>query len=122
MKLLLACSAGVAATLVAVSVASAERSARPALAVADETPVVLRGSGFKPGERVRVFLQAGEGKWTRTTEAGSAGGFTVRFPLALPGCGQPSAHAFGSEGSRARLLPARRVDRSCGPGSGLPDR
>lgn len=99
------------------SATGAETLARPSLVLVGESPLVLRGSGFKANERVTVFVQAGK-KWTRRAEATSSGSFAMRFPEAVSACAGVSAQAFGARGSRARLLPLAR--RACWPG--LPDR
>ena len=108
----------VAAVLTVAGLAGAQVSARPSLVLVGENPLVLRGNGFKANERVTVFVQAGE-TWTRKADASLSGSFALRLPVAVPACGGVSAHAFGTRGSRARLL--RLVRRGCWGGS-LPDR
>lgn len=121
MKKAVLCTAtcGAVIALAAAAGTGASSSARPLLGVADENPLVIRGTGFKANERVIVYLQAEE-RWTRRIEATPSGSFSVRFPTVMPARRALTAHAFGSRGSRARLLPARVVHRADLPG--LPQR
>jgi hypothetical protein len=67
----------------------------------DASPVAFRGTGFKPGERVRISVYAGE-RATKRTAAGARGRFVVRFAGLDPNaCSGFSALAVGNEGSRA---------------------
>jgi hypothetical protein len=80
----------------------------PRLQTLDRSPVVVRGTSFRPAERVTVVLDAG-GTWRRTATADSDGRFTVRFAVRLGACDDFRLQAFGSKGSRARSLPERRT-------------
>jgi hypothetical protein len=80
---------------------------RASLHAVDMQPLVVRGTGFEPNERVRLMLSSADGQRWRTTDAGAAGRFTMRFGVSIGGCGRFSVQAFGSRGSRARLLPLR---------------
>jgi hypothetical protein len=77
------------------------------LRVMDTTPVTVRGWGFEGRERVSVVLNAG-GDWDSavrmTTDAGV---FTVRFDDSLGSCERLSVRAWGSRGSRARVMTPR---------------
>lgn len=86
------------------------------LRLVDRTPVVIRGAGFAPHERVTVVLAAGSRSTNRVT-ANAGGAFIARFKLALGRCTRYSVQAFGSTGSRARLMPSR-VTVDCIPGDG----
>jgi hypothetical protein len=67
----------------------------------DASPVAFRGVGFKPRERVRVSVYAGE-RATKRLTVGPRGGFVVRFAGLDPNaCTGFSAVAVGNEGSRA---------------------
>jgi hypothetical protein len=79
----------------------------PGLRVVDRTPVTVRATGFAPGERVGVRLAARGRAWTRRSAAGEAGSLTIRFRVSLGRCDRYTLQAFGSAGSRARLLPTR---------------
>jgi len=104
------------ACIVVVPVACA-RSHRAQLWVGGTAPLMIRGSGFKARESVKVivFLQReiarGVTKKTtmrRTVTATAAGTFAVRFRTAASGCGIPKVIARGSLGSRAAwLVPSR---------------
>jgi hypothetical protein len=71
------------------------------LRLGDEAQMTFRGSGFRPGERVKVTVVAGRRAvhWATT---GTRGGFVVRFQgLYVNGCEGISAIAVGNRGSRA---------------------
>jgi hypothetical protein len=65
------------------------------------SPLRLKGSGFHPGERVKVTVtpSASEGV-TRRVRAGRSGSFTVGFP-GIDACGGVEGVARGNRGSRA---------------------
>ena len=85
---------------------------RPALAVTDTRPFEVRGAGFEPRERVQVLLSANGAQRWQNTVATSAGTFTVEFRLSLGACSRFTMQAFGSKGSRARIL-TRRAQPDC---------
>jgi hypothetical protein len=89
---------------------SAQGSAAPRLRMVDASPVWLAGSGFAPGERVRVHARAGLAHRTRHARADAHGRFRVRFAhLAHDLCSESlSATATGVYGHRATLKRARR--------------
>ena len=90
-----------AAVLAVATLASARAATRPALRLMDASPVAFRGVGFKPHERVRVSVYAGE-RATKRAVAGVRGRFVVRFSNLDPNaCSGFSAIAVGNEGSRA---------------------
>lgn len=67
----------------------------------DASPVAFRGVGFKPHERVRISVYAGE-RATKRLTAGIRGGFVARFPSLDPNaCTGFSAVAVGNDGTRA---------------------
>jgi len=67
----------------------------------DASPVAFRGLGFKPHERVRVSVYAGE-RAAKRVAAGARGGFVVRFAGLDPNaCAGFGAVAVGNQGSRA---------------------
>ena len=90
---------------------------RPLLAVTDTRPFEVRGVGFEPRERVQVLLAANGAQRWRTTVASAAGAFTVEFRVSLGACSRFTMQAFGSKGSRARILP-RRAQIDCVSPSG----
>ena len=75
-------------------------SRRATLVPVKAGPLELRGSGFKPGERVGVTVSAGESRVTRDVRAGPTGTFVLSSP-GIQTCSGVSADAVGSEGSRA---------------------
>jgi hypothetical protein len=103
------------ASLVVVASTTAAPMSPASLRVVDERPLTVAGSGFAPRERVAVRLDA-HGRWSRSVSALRSGAFRVRFPVSI-GCDGYSLHAFGSRGSRARLVSGIRA---CVPE--LPDR
>ena len=90
---------------------SSEITRPPATAVVrvpNTTPFVVRGTRFKPNERVRVVAQA-EGRHLRTVVATAKGAFTARFARITVGrCGGYFVRATGNKGSSAsvRHMPA----------------
>jgi hypothetical protein len=112
---------GACALALAGGAAAADRGsagARASLHVLDMQPLVVRGTGFESGERVQLLLSTGEGQVWRAKVAGTAGGLTARFGVAIGGCGRFSVFAHGSRGSRARLLPRRSVIDCVAPTTG----
>lgn len=93
-------------SLLAVANASAGLSDRPTLRLADRTPLVVVGGGFEPRERVTLVLVA-DRRVSEKLRAGAGGNFVARFNWSLGRCTRFSLQAYGSNGSRARLLPAR---------------
>ena len=92
--------------LVLASASAAGLSDRPTLGLIDRTPVVVRGEGFGARERVTVVLVA-DRRVSEKLRAGTGGNFVARFNQSLGRCTHFSLQAYGSSGSRARLLPAR---------------
>lgn len=91
------------------TVAQAAPGAKPTLRAADLTPLVLVGSGFRPGERVLVTVTYGRRTLVGRQVAGARGTIRLRLrELTLGRChSELSARASGSAGSRATLrLPA----------------
>ena len=91
----------------------AAASTHATLSLTQRQPIVLRGRGFQPWERVRVMLET---RVTRVRElrAGRGGSFTATFAGTIfPHCGGVFARARGAAGSVATLkipLPACRLD------------
>ena len=89
---------------------------RAALRALDRSPLVVRGTGFEPLERVKLSAQtAGGARIVRRPTASRAGAFTARFDVALGGCnGIRSVTAVGAKGSTATLRTPIRA-RDCPP-------
>jgi hypothetical protein len=66
------------ALVLAFGAAPADASARARVTVVDTTPFTVRGSSFKPAERV-ALLVAVKSRWQRTVVATSTGSFVARF-------------------------------------------
>lgn len=86
---------------------------RASLQTVDLQPLTVRGSGFEPDERVRLLLSTAGGQRWRVTNAGASGRFTMGFGISVGSCGRFALQAFGSKGSRARLLPLRAAQIDC---------
>lgn len=89
-------------------VAPAALATTPRLIVADTTPFTVRGTHFKPHERVRVAVTTSAGAGVHTVTAGEAGGFLTRYTLiSLGTCAAYTVRVTGNLGSRAtvRVMP-----------------
>ncbi len=113
-KLTIAVVLGALAVVGSAGAVTQSDAQRPALTVMDTRPFEVRGSGFEPRERVQVLLSANGAQRGQNTLATSAGAFTVEFQLSLGACSRFTMQAFGSKGSRARVLP-RRSQTDCEP-------
>ena len=82
----------------------------------DTRPFEVRGAGFEPRERVQVLLALNGGQRWRNTVASPTGAFTVEFRVSLGACSRFTMQAFGSKGSRARILPRRSQLDCVSPG------
>jgi hypothetical protein len=96
--------------LLAVSACSGSGSGGPsssaALRLAGTTPLTVRGSGFQPGERVR--LELGSSGATARARASGRGSFRASFDVPVTRCDRVRVIAIGSKGSRVvfKRLPA----------------
>jgi hypothetical protein len=71
------------------------------VAVVDKAPFTVRGSNFRPAERVALLVSV-KGRWERTVVASSTGSFVTRFRrLAIQQCSGYFVRARGSHGSYA---------------------
>jgi len=88
-------------SLAAVALLGFPVSAQPSLRVLDRHPLVVRGEGFRAGERVTVTALTGLGPRVVGTTA-ARGTFRVTFRLpAEPCAGARAVRAHGSLGSVA---------------------
>jgi hypothetical protein len=86
----------------AVEAGDAQR--RPALRLIDSAPLTIRGSEFVRGERVRIEVRVAGETSSRTTRAGTTGGFVVSFAGAtFDHCTGLFVVAVGATGTRATL-------------------
>jgi hypothetical protein len=73
---------------------------RPTLAPYAQNPLAVKGSGFRPHERVRVSVKGVATPETLSLRASSKGTFSVAFRH-VNGCDSITVTASGSKGSRA---------------------
>ena len=101
-------------TIAIAGVASASTTAmatRPMLRLSDDSPMTLRGLGFRQGEHVKVTAAVGGKRAVHWVWAGGAGGFVVRFrSMDANACRGSSAIAVGDRGSYAAF---KRVPGVC---------
>ena len=91
------------ALLAAASSGGRSASPRAALRVADVSPFSVRGSGFRPQERVRIVAQV-SGRHVQAVVATAPGSFRVRFvDVSVPACVGYVVRATGNKGSRAAV-------------------
>ena len=92
---------------------SGSADAKPRLSV-DLAPLAIAGTGFQPGENVRIIVRGTTGA-SRTAKASAAGRISMRFPgMRLDQCrraGLIVITAIGDKGSRAQF---RRMPPACG--------
>lgn len=74
---------------------------RPALRSVDLDPLTLRGTSFKPSERVKLLIAAPAFARTRVVRAGERGRFRVVFAISPGRCDSVVVQAIGARGSRA---------------------
>ena len=94
--------AALLAAVVATPVADA--AVAPRLALVDRSPLVVRGSGFRPSERVVVTALTASGPRRVTVRATPAGRFSATLRLANQPCGRAFfVRAVGGAGSVATV-------------------
>ena len=90
-----------AVALLATSTAlGAADARRPTLRITDLAPLTVRGTNFRPGERVKLLVNAGR-PVTRAVRAGPRGGFVARLGVRVDGSCATVVQAIGAAGSRA---------------------
>ena len=82
------------------AIGSAPRA--PHLELVRLAPLTIRGTGFKPAERVRLIVTA-DGVATRRVSATQLGRFVVRLAIRPGRCTDVVVQAFGAAGSRAMI-------------------
>jgi hypothetical protein len=99
------------AALVA-TVSAAKR--HPRLTVVGESPLVVRGSGFLPRERVTLRATAGDQQVAKTVRSTPTGAFSARFE-AIPNasCSPFTVTATGARGTTAATR-RPRIPEACG--------
>src|SRR4051812_8718905 len=87
--------------LLSVQTAAATQQ-RTRIFIADESPLVVRGTGFKALERVTVTVTHGKAVFRRAATASSTGVVVARWKVSMPTtCASTFVLAVGSQGSRA---------------------
>ena len=80
------------------------------------SPLRIKGTGFAPGEHVRLTATAGSKKVTRTASAGQRGGFVVSLPLgSVDRCNGLTVVAKGDKGSRTSFRFSQLLCALSGP-------
>ena len=103
----------VTAIALLVPVGSSAALSGASLRLLDHSPAVLRGTGFKPTERVVVRAYATGVTRSRTLTASRAGTFTIRFAMVAGGC--MGAHAFSATGARGSRATLKLLVPECPP-------
>jgi len=89
---------------------------KPTLRLVDDTaPAVLRGSGFRQHEHVRVTVVSGTERSVRKVVASGLGRFAVRVPADANACAGFSVRAVGNMGTKATLKRAPGQCPDLGP-------
>jgi uncharacterized protein (DUF58 family) len=83
-----------------VAASSGVARSRPTITVTRVVPLIVKGSGFVAGERVKVAVRE-PAVYRKTVTAGRLGGFTATFRVALGKCVRIRVVATGNKGSRA---------------------
>jgi hypothetical protein len=106
MRIALVVSAVLALVVSATALGAAD-ARRPALRITDVAPLTVRGTNFRPGERVKLLVSAGR-PVTRAVRAGPRGRFVARLGVRVDsGACSAVVQAIGSAGSRALVDMAR---------------
>jgi hypothetical protein len=108
--------AAAAALLVMGTIIAAAPAAKrqPRLAIVDESPLVVRGTGFLPRERVTLRAAAGDEQAAKIVRATPTGVFSARFE-AIPdaSCSPLTVTAAGARGTTAAAR-RPRIPEACG--------
>jgi hypothetical protein len=88
--------------------ASTSSVEKPALRLLTREPVAVRGTGFRPSEKVRIIALGSIKRVARQTTADARGTFKASFRLGADRTSNLVIAALGSEGSRATLAVRRR--------------
>jgi len=109
---------GMRRALVAVSVlalaAPVSAAVGPSVKLASEHPIVVRGSGFAPRDRVVVKVMKARLVLSRSVVASATGTFATRWARNLPtACATTRVTAGAASGRRATWI---AVADDCGPG------
>jgi hypothetical protein len=98
-----------AVVLAVVAATAAAGSGHPALRVVDAEPLVVRGSGFQPGERILVRATGRTAPLAKRVRVSRTGVFTVRFDALYDYClGVNLVRAIGTRSGDVRIRPSKR--------------
>jgi hypothetical protein len=81
---------------------AADAAKQPTLRIVGTTPLVVRGTNFRPDERVKLLVSYGR-PLVRAVKAGPRGGFVARLGVSVKGCQAVVVQAIGARGSRAMV-------------------
>ena len=84
------------------AVARESVATHPSLRLFDTSPVTMRGTGFRPNERVVVVVARGAPR-VRVARAGANGVFALKLAIDVNACAGFSVTATGNLGSHATL-------------------
>jgi hypothetical protein len=87
---------------------AAPTAPKPTLRVVTREPLVVRGTGFRPAEKVRVFALGSLKRLVRQTTTDARGTFKASFRLGADRTSHLVVAAVGSQGSRATVAVKRR--------------
>ena len=90
---------------------------KPRIMAKDLAPLVISGTGFRPGENVTVRLVDDLAKPKRKAKADGSGSFVVRFTARADRCNGVTVTAVGDKGSRTSLQFSQLLCVAPGAGS-----
>jgi hypothetical protein len=76
------------------------RRGKPQIMPVGGLALAIKGTGFVPGENVRVTISEAGPQMTRKVKAGRLGGFLVRFAGGFDRCRGMTVRAVGDRGSK----------------------
>ena len=111
------------AGLLIASVSLAGAAEAPRVRVSETEPLTVRGSHFRPGERVKIVVRSGGSRSETSQRASADGSFSALLPaLKFDECRGYVVKAEGSQGSRAshklRGAECASPPEDVGPGAG----
>jgi chitodextrinase len=90
----------------------AAAATKPALRITSDAPATVSGTGFRPGEAIRVTVTMGAQEWRKTTRAGARGSFAVGWKsVRLNYCASP--FAVSARGAKTGTVYAKIPVREC---------
>jgi hypothetical protein len=92
----------------------AGQKGKPRILAAGLSPLVIKGTGFVPGENVTVRMVDGAAKAKQVTKASAQGAFTVRLTTRADRCNGMTVIATGDKGSRTAFQFAEFLCASAG--------